>query len=321
MKELIPEEIELILYAETFQRRFHGVAALDLYIENIRRVRQLISAGRTLRPSFFVPLGISTSDEALLLRRQEIVALAKQGVCFIYPGHPDYPQGLLRIAEPPFLLSYIGQPIWKSLPGLAVVGSREPAAQSLEWMGLHLGDCLERRNFFVASGGARGVDQKAHGLALLKARPTLVFVPSGLGNLYPQSLGAFVGPVLKGGGAVVSEYGFLEPMRKHYFHARNRLISGFSECTLIVQASRKSGTLITGRQALEQSRPVFVVPSHPLDIGFQGGLDLLVEGATPVRDCADLLLLLDCEMKNHSGWSVRTNGLSSSDSIAPEKNH
>ncbi len=303
MTDLLQQEIELILFAGVFQQRFHGVAALDLYLESLHRVRHIVATGRALQRTFFLPLGVTMSEQELQARRQEILDLRERGVSFVFPGHPYFPTNLLRIAEPPFLLSYLGEPIWNALPGLAVVGSREPALQSLQWMDLHLGACLEQRQFFIASGGARGIDQKAHGLSLLKGRPTLVFVPSGLGSLYPQNLSTFVGPVLRGGGAIVSEYKYSEPMRKHYFHARNRLISGFAECTLIVQASRKSGTLITGRQALEQSRPLFVVPSHPLDTGFQGGLDLLVEGATPVRDSADLLILLDCEMKNHLGWS------------------
>ncbi len=312
--ELVSEfdrEIELILFAAKFQKIFHGRAALGLYLDSIAILNRLMRPGASLsdlrkyviHKYVFRKLGVSVAQAELSMQRQMLCRALEQNIHFVFPGHPHFPRALLGINEPPFLLSYLGSPVWMSEQGLAVVGSRNAHPLTISWMESHLGPCLEKVNAFVVSGGARGVDQKAHLLALAKKRPTVIFVPSGLGKIYPQNLESFIEPVVAAGGAIVSEYSFNEPMKKHYFHARNRLISGLAVCTLITQAARKSGTLITGRQAIEQSRPVFVVPSHPLDVDFQGGLDLLMEGATPVRDCQDLVLLLESELNSSRAFS------------------
>jgi DNA processing protein len=214
--------------------------------------------------------------------------LKSQGVCFCYPGHEDYPPAFQRMLYPPFLISYIGRPVWKDTLGLAVVGSRDVSVHSLQWMEKNISTWLQRNSVYIVSGGARGVDQKAHLLCLQNQRPTIAVLPSGLGDIYPSSLQSWVSEILRSGGCLVSEYDYNQAMRKHFFHARNRLISALGVCSLVVQAERRSGTLITARQTLEQGKAVLVVPSHPLDIAHQGGLDLIIEGATPVRDAQDL---------------------------------
>lgn len=244
------------------------------------------------------------AEEGLAISQGEIVAvlqafkkLEESGVKLIYPGHSHYPPNFLLINEPPFLLSYRGEPVWLKAQGIGVVGSREPTNMSKKWMELHLSQLIEKLPLFTVSGGARGVDQLTHSLSILKGRATVVIIPAGLGQLYPESLALLVEPILKNGGAILSEYDFMQPMRKHFFHARNRLIAALSELTLIVQASSKSGTLITCRQAIEQGKPLLIVPSHPLDVEHRGGLDLLSEGATLVKDAQDLIEIIKIELK------------------------
>lgn len=214
----------------------------------------------------------------------------------IYLGHQDYPRQFVNLTEPAFLLRVLGKPIWKNNHGFAVVGSREPSSLSLQWMEEHLAPAIESLNLFTISGGARGVDQKLHSLSLRKESPTVAFLPSGLKKIYPDSLSFWTSMILEKGGALISEYEDNQEMLKHHFLARNRLIAGLGVATLVIEARKKSGTLITARQAMEQGKPVLVLPSHPLDSRARGGLDLICEGATPIRDAEDLCVFLESEI-------------------------
>jgi len=220
----------------------------------------------------------------------------EQGGELVYPGHPQYPLAFLKMGDPPFLLYIRGTPVWLHRAGLAVVGSREPSQQSVDWLELYLADFLRMNSqAMIVSGGARGIDQQAHRISLRAGAPTVVFLPSGYHQLYPPGLKDLVPYVLSGGGAVISEYEDQTEMRKHFFNQRNRLISALGVASLIVEAGRKSGTLLTARQSLEQGKPVWVVPGHPSDRGMQGSLDLLIDGATPLRDAEDLHILFASE--------------------------
>jgi DNA processing protein len=103
--------------------------------------------------------------------------------------------------------------------------------------------------------------------------------------------------VLAGGGALLSEFEDAMPMQKHFFSRRNRLISSLGCATVIIEARRRSGTLITAREALDQSKPLWVLPGHPMDPRMQGSLDLIIEGGTPLRDAEDLNLLFASEIQ------------------------
>lgn len=222
-----------------------------------------------------------------------------QGFEISWPGHLNYPQSLLRIENPPKIL--FGKGNWNCLsdPCLAVVGSREPSNLSVSWMEEELGKFLEQHRVTVVSGGARGVDQAAHRVALRKGRATVVLFPSGLEQMYPlswQKAESWSRAVLDRGGLLLSEYSPPVPMHKRHFLERNRLISGLSLGTLLIEARYRSGTLVTARAAIEQGRPVYVIPSHPYDANSRGGLDLILDGANVVRDAEDLSLLLEAEM-------------------------
>jgi len=102
--------------------------------------------------------------------------------------------------------------------------------------------------------------------------------------------------VIEGGGCFVSEYDFSQAMHKYLFHHRNRLIAALGAATLLVEARRKSGTLITAQQAAQLGRSVWVVPGHPQDPHFAGCLDLLSEGALMIRDAQDLSMYFSSEL-------------------------
>jgi DNA processing protein len=242
------------------------------------------------------PLAVKTSPARLSAILNELMQSEDRGHLLLYPGHPLFPKEYVHLDEVPFLLRLKGDPVWTRKPGIAVVGSREPSYFSTVWMDRHLTDFLRKADCFTVSGGARGVDQKTHLISLLTGRPTVVLVPAGLENLYPGSLRELQDEILKQGGAFLSEYEDLTPMSKRFFVQRNRLISGLAKATLIVEARWKSGTMITALEAVQQHRPVWVLPGHPMDPLMQGSLSLLREGASLVQDAHDLSMLFDSEV-------------------------
>jgi DNA processing protein len=247
---------------------------------------------------YLPPLGEALEKNHALFKDlcAETVRWQMQGVQFVCYGESLFPTQCYRMAEPPLTFSYRGSPCWMIERSISIVGSREPSAESLKWMEQELAVFLEKQMPMVISGGARGIDQKAHSLALRKNSPTAVILPSGLGEIYPSSLQEWITPVLDQGGCFISEYDPQQTMHKRLFHHRNRLIAALGCATLLVEARRRSGTLITAHQAAELSRPVWVVPGHPLDPHFLGGLDLLLDGAQMVRDAQDLSTLFHSEL-------------------------
>lgn len=217
------------------------------------------------------------------------------GIQRVHWGEPMYPKQFQKLQDPPFSFSYLGTEDWLHFPLIGVVGSREPQEISYSWMSQHLLEFLKMANCGLVSGGARGIDQNAHEMAILAGRPTLVVLPSGLRRVYPSSLQERLVKWGDSGVTLVSEYPLFSEMRKHCFHHRNRLISGFSEILLVIEARRKSGTLMSAGLAAQQGTPVAVVPAHPSMINLLGNLDLWLDGAQPVRDAQDLVMLFEAE--------------------------
>lgn len=214
-------------------------------------------------------------------------------LCFF--GEPAYPRRLLTWPQAPQVLWYVGSPAWNQAPGLAVVGSRHPSAESRQWLDWQLRFFLQTREAILVSGGARGIDQAAHWLAVREKRPTIALMPVGLHRRYPPDFQRLEEQILAGGGAVVSPFHPDWPLFKANFARRNQVIAALSEVCLIVEARRRSGTLLTARAAQELERALAVVPCSPLSAQGLGGLDLLCDdpGTQMVRDYQDLLALWD----------------------------
>jgi len=225
---------------------------------------------------------------------------AKQKARVTFPGEPDYPEPLYDLEYPPLFVSYFGSPCWATGRRLSVVGSREPSRNTLEWMDRELTPLIEK-DVLLVSGGARGVDQKAHTLCVRARRPTAVFLPSGLGRMYPADFVRWLEPILDAGGAVLSELAPFEEMKKHYFLKRNRMIAAMSPVVLIAEARRQSGTMITARLAMEMDRLLAAVPGPVDDPRWAGNLELLSSGSNLIRDYWDLGVLMD--LKSNSSFS------------------
>ncbi|HEX4923646.1 MAG TPA: DNA-processing protein DprA [Bdellovibrionales bacterium] len=218
--------------------------------------------------------------------------LDARGARLTHPGLADYPAGLLELEDPPLALTYFGAAFWRDSRLLSVVGSRAPEPRALTWMELELAP-LVRKGTALVSGGARGIDQRAHAICVRACVPTAAFLPSGLAKPYPGSFDDWIRPIIEAGGAVLSELDPFCDMRKHYFLKRNRLIAAMASVTLVIEARRQSGTMITARLAGSHGSTVAVVPGPAGDPRWAGSLDLLCAGAMLVRDAHDLRLLLD----------------------------
>lgn len=219
---------------------------------------------------------------------REIAAADRLGAAFIAVGEADYPLRLETLDDAPPLLAVRGQRAALAMPAVAIVGSRNASAAGLkitQRLVRELGDA----GFATVSGLARGIDAAAHRASLDSG--TIAVLAGGLDRLYPPEHAELVEDILRSG-TVVSEMPFGWEPRARDFPRRNRLISGLSLGVVIVEAAKRSGSLITARLALEQGREVFAVPGSPLDPRAEGTNGLLKQGATPVTEAADVISVL-----------------------------
>ncbi len=200
--------------------------------------------------------------------------------------NPDYPPLLREIHDPPPLL-YIYGNLRSAPPIIAIVGSRNATSYGCSVTTRLSGD-LAARGFVVASGMARGIDSAAHAGALSAGGETIAVLGCGLGTVYPAENKKLFQRICNHG-AVISEFPFLAPPEAHHFPIRNRIISGLSLGTVIVEATHKSGSLITARLAAEQGREVFAVPGSVASFKSMGTHSLIKEGAKLVEHVNDII--------------------------------
>ncbi len=224
---------------------------------------------------------IFARDEA----EREIVAAAKAGVRYVALGEADYPTTLRAIDSPPPLIAVRGCVAALARPAVAIVGSRNASAAGLA-MAERLARVLAKEGVVVVSGLARGIDAAAHRASL--ASGTIAALAGGQARLYPAEHGELAQAICENG-AVISEMPHEWEPRGRDFPRRNRLVSGLALATVVVEAARRSGSLITARFAGEQGREVFAVPGSPLDPRAEGTNDLLRSGATLCTRAEDIL--------------------------------
>lgn len=198
-----------------------------------------------------------------------------------------YPQLLRETVGAPLGLFVSGDPTSLNTPQLAMVGSRNPTPygrQIAESFAKHLGQC----GLSITSGLATGIDTASHRGALAGGGLTLAVCGTGLDIIYPRSSESLARDI-EAQGALVSEFLPGTPPRKHHFPQRNRLISGLSLGTLVVEAAPESGSLITARLAGEQGREVFAVPGSIHSPMSKGCHELIRQGAKLVEQVQDIL--------------------------------
>ena len=210
----------------------------------------------------------------------------KCGARFIAIGEHDYPALLKQMDMAPPLLAVMGDASIFQRPAVAMVGARNASIAGMKFA-RRIAEDLGRSGHAVVSGLARGVDTAAHEGALKTG--TVAAVAGGLDRPYPPQNADLMTAIAEYGGAVVSEMPFGWAPRAQDFPRRNRLIAGLSIGLLVVEAARRSGSLISARLAGEMGRIVFAVPGSPLDPRSEGTNKLLKDGAILVTGVDDVI--------------------------------
>ncbi|KAA6096318.1 MULTISPECIES: DNA-protecting protein DprA [unclassified Pantoea] len=199
-----------------------------------------------------------------------------------------YPARLREISRYPAALYIAGDLSALATPQLAVVGSRHCSPYGREW-GSWFTQQLALSGLTITSGLARGIDGVAHRAALEVQGKTLAVLGSGLNHLYPKSHQPLAQEIIASGGALVSELPLSMAPHAVNFPRRNRIISGLSHGVLVVEASLKSGSLVTARYALEQNRNVYALPGALGNPGCEGTHWLIQQGALLVAHPNNIL--------------------------------
>ena len=218
----------------------------------------------------------------------ELRAAADIGARALVVGEPGYPQALAAIDPPPPLIYVKGNAGHLARPMLAIVGARNGSAAGQKLARL-FASRIGTAGFVIVSGLARGIDAAAHEAAL--ATGTVAVLAGGPDNIYPPEHAILQQRIAEEGCLVTENPPGFAP-RAQDFPRRNRIISGLALGVLIVEAARRSGTLVTARMAGEQGREVFAIPGHPLDPRAEGTNGLLKSGATLVTEPDDVLQAL-----------------------------
>ena len=218
--------------------------------------------------------------------QEDLSLTQKNSIDIITFSDPEYPTLLRHIHDPPPLLYVYGRLQPDSL-NIAIVGSRNATSYGRK-VTEHLSGSLAQRGFTVVSGMARGIDSAAHIGALSAGGKTIAVLGCGLGTVYPAENKSLFYRIAENG-AVISEFRYLTPPDAHNFPIRNRIISGLALGTVIVEATHKSGSLITARLATEQGREVFAVPGSITSFKSMGTHRLIKEGAKLVEHVDDII--------------------------------
>ncbi len=215
------------------------------------------------------------------LAEKEIKKAEELGVKIVPFTSKNYPKKLLNISQPPAVLYVRGE--LKKEPAVAVVGSRRCSSYGRS-VAFRLGRFLSENGITVVSGLALGIDSAAHRGALSGGGKTVAVLGSSVDMVYPFENKPLAEKIVEKGGAVISEFPLGTRARKEFFPRRNRIVSGLSNCVVVVEASERSGTFITVNYALEQGKEVLAVPGS-IDSPFSRGTNRLIkEGAPPLTD-------------------------------------
>ncbi|MBF0368682.1 MAG: DNA-protecting protein DprA [Magnetococcales bacterium] len=222
----------------------------------------------------------------------ELAALAQLGGKALILGGPDYPPLLATIHDPPPILFVLGDDtLLTGKNKVAIVGTRKASHGGLQ-LARKMGADLSGHGLITVSGLAMGIDTAAHWGALEGGGQTIAVIATGLDIDYPHANAELRRRIIEKG-CLITESPLGTPALPHLFPPRNRIISGLSLGVAVVEASMKSGSLITARLALEQGREVFAVPGPVTDSRSKGVHHLLKQGACLVENVADIIQELE----------------------------
>ncbi len=198
-----------------------------------------------------------------------------------------YPSMLNTIKDAPLVLYGAGNPgLLKKQPTLSVIGTRNPSNEAFRKLKFTVTPLIDNK-WVIVSGMARGIDSMAHRLTLERGGNTIAVLGSGFHSIYPREHIPLYQQIAREG-LVLSEYPPDQPPQKYHFPERNRIISGLTMGTLVIEAMKKSGTMITVDQALDQGRDVFAVPGNPFLKQSTGCNELIQNGAKLIQSAEDI---------------------------------
>ena len=219
--------------------------------------------------------------------RSELETLAKRNLCLLSCASPQYPSSLNSLTDRPVVLYGHGDLSCLEQPALAIVGSRSATEYGKRVASALAGE-LAGRGITIISGAAFGIDASAHRGAIAAGGRTVAVLGCGVDVVYPPSHKQLL-DAIAGQGLVVAEYPLGTQPEGFRFPARNRIISGLASAVLVVEATEKSGSLITASMALEQGREVFAVPGRIDSPKSAGTHRLIQQGACLVQTVDDIL--------------------------------
>ncbi len=210
-----------------------------------------------------------------------------------------YPRSLKEIKNAPKKLFFRGNLELLQNNSIAIVGSRECTSYGF-YNAYEFAKELSKKGICVISGLAQGIDTAAHLGAMHQKGKTIAVLGTGLNKIYPKENEILAESIIKNGGLIISEYGLYEERKSENFPKRNRIMSGLSDGIVVIEARKKSGTLITARYAKEQGRKVFSLPGNVDVINSSGTNELIKNGAILVTDVKDILdkFIIQNEEKN-----------------------
>lgn len=275
-----------------------------------RAILRLAQSADCRTPAGLDPIGaaalgrLRTIDEGSA--RRAINDLERSGARLVLDKDDEYPCALRDLVDPPPLLYVRG--CLDSLRGrtVAIVGSRAATAYGRN-VAASLATEFGSIGASIISGLARGIDASAHKAALNAGAPTVAIIGSGLSALYPSYHSLLADDIVAAGGAVISEFPPHFPPRAHQFPMRNRIVAALATATVVVEAGRRSGALITARLADELGRRVFAIPG---DVGrptSAGTNDLIKDGITLITDAFDAAELLGWTFSARAADETSTN--------------
>jgi len=274
-----------------------------LRIDGRRRALALLLEGKSAREvvermeSEDLLKDLPVSGNALPVNaEQEIELCAQKGIDFLLYPDPGYPAILKEIVDPPLLLYKKGILLEDDRNAIAIVGTRHPSFYG-RTQARRFAQDLVSRGLTIVSGLARGIDQVAHEGALhVSHGRTIAVMGCGLDVIYPKEHENLFQRISERG-AILSEYPLGTPPLPENFPRRNRILSGLSYATFVVEAHSRSGSLITAHQAVEQGREVFALPGAVDQLTSRGTHQLIKEGALLVETPEDILIALADRLK------------------------
>jgi len=252
------------------------------------------SARGILSPEAIQRLRCGDAQRVAAAERQRSEAL---GLRLIGLDEADYPALLRQIFDPPSVLYVRGglASCHQEVPAVAIVGARGASPQGAS-LARAIARDLAAAGVVIVSGLARGIDTAAHRGALDAGGVTLAIQGRGMDGIYPAEKAGLAAAIVAAGGAVLGECPLGIGPRAENFPRRNRIIAGLAQATIVVEATRRSGALITARVALDEGRDVMAVPGHPSDERSFGPNALIRDGALLVRDAADVAAEIAVEL-------------------------